>query len=176
MPLTARLFVSLQLLADSAELGLGAPIPLSAEGNDGMLAALPTHPQPREVHIHDAASKFLCVECSGIAALCESLLEYATPVANQAADRLLTEAEVRLQSNRCSVSDTHSFAHALGQANPAQLDEAIPVGIPRDALSLDQKVKAASQMRFAIVGRPNVGKSTLTNQLVQADRMLTGPT
>ena len=34
---------------------------------------------------------------------------------------------------------------------------------------------AAKPIRLAIVGRPNAGKSTLINQLLQSDRLLTGP-
>ncbi|MGE6699021.1 ribosome biogenesis GTPase Der [Hyphomonas sp. NPDC076900] len=36
-------------------------------------------------------------------------------------------------------------------------------------------VQADRPIRLAIVGRPNAGKSTLINQLLQSDRLLTGP-
>lgn len=50
-------------------------------------------------------------------------------------------------------------------------------GAPEDALTEDteeEEVYRPDWMRLTIVGRPNAGKSTLVNQLLQEDRMLTG--
>ncbi|MEL7481343.1 MAG: ribosome biogenesis GTPase Der [Pseudomonadota bacterium] len=63
-------------------------------------------------------------------------------------------------------------------ADPALTDEALQAAIEAagvDALETPVEVNKDRPIKLAIVGRPNAGKSTLINTLLQDDRLLTGP-
>jgi GTPase len=77
-------------------------------------------------------------------------------------------------------------AYALGLGEPFALSaehgeglvdlfEAIRPFVERDEEDLEEEDRDDGPLKLAIVGRPNAGKSTLVNKMLDEDRMITGP-
>jgi GTP-binding protein len=79
-----------------------------------------------------------------------------------------------------------AFALGLGEPLPISAEHGLGIGDITDAIAQACEAKGgetgaetegegARPLRIAIVGRPNVGKSTLVNALLGEERMITGP-
>jgi GTP-binding protein len=65
--------------------------------------------------------------------------------------------------------------HVAAEPEPAAASEpAEPELLPAEAMP-DEADRPARPLRLAMVGRPNAGKSSLVNRLIDEERMLTGP-
>lgn len=137
--------VSLPGLYEAYRLGLGEPVALSAEHGEGF---------------GDLFEAFRL-------ALGDDRLAVAYDE-EEAHDAFERGEDILSQLETINVDDPNLTDEALAEALEA-------AGITDDVAEPVAAETPAKPIRLVIVGRPNAGKSTLINTLLQSDRLLTGP-
>ncbi len=86
----------------------------------------------------------------------------------------LDPAQASAEFHRLGLSEVVPIAAAHGRGLVA-LNSAITRMLPAEGDKLDKDFDACAGIRVALIGRPNVGKSTLINRLLGEQRVLTSP-
>ncbi len=136
--------------------------------------------QQTEAAVRDAdAALFLVDAREGLMPLDEEIGRWlrseTTPVvvvANKSEGRLAQNAV--FEAYRLGLGDPVPLSAEHGEG-VADLFEALRPHLEHDHFEADEEDGAAAPLKLAIVGRPNAGKSTLVNQMIGEERMITGP-
>jgi GTPase len=136
--------------------------------------------QQTEAAVRDAdAALFLVDAREGLTPLDEEIGRWlraeSTPVivvANKAEGRA-AESGI-FEAFRLGLGDPIALSAEHGEG-VADLFEALQPFVEGDDSGEDEELDEGAPLKLAIVGRPNAGKSTLVNTMLEEERMITGP-
>lgn len=157
------------VLVDTGGLETGAPASLAARVRKAAEAA--AREADLVLFVLDARAGILPADTE----IADWLREQSTPVlvvANKAEGQRGQHAA--LEAFELGLGEPVAISAAHGEGIDA-LREAIAAHLPEASAQLPEKLEAERPLRLAIVGRPNVGKSTLFNRLAGEERAITGP-
>ena len=137
-------------ILDAWSLGLGDPVGLSAEHGEGM------------AELYQTIRETLGEEAF-LAAVAESVQEERAERGEAALARL-----GNINIDNANISDD-ALVKAIEDSGVDEIFE------QEDAIIAEKEEKEGRPIRLVIVGRPNSGKSTLINKIIDDDRLLTGP-
>lgn len=146
---------------------------------------LPEEDAPQSIVRAVEEQVFVAVQSSDLIFLVVDAREGIVPLDEDIADRLRRQAKcpVRLIANKCDndrVSDNAvEFSRlGFGEAIPVSAEHRIGFGrLGKELLRYlpartPDRRSAESRIRIAFIGKPNVGKSSLTNRLLASERLI----
>jgi len=157
------------VLVDTGGLEPGAPASLAARVRKAAEAA--AREADLVLFVLDARTGILPADIE----IADWLRELSTPVlvvANKAEGQ--DGQQAALEAFELGLGEPVAISAAHGEGIDA-LREAIAAHLPEASAPFPEKPEAERPLRLAIVGRPNVGKSTLFNRLAGQERAITGP-
>lgn len=155
-----------ELVQQCYVLGMGEPVPVSGEHGDGLNM------------LYDILQPYaLLGESVGAADATVAAAVTAVPGSASGAAPEPAEAAAHHVDQYDMSEPAHTDEATVDSNNNSSSgSSSLPSDPSKRAAVLERLQRADGTVQLAIVGRPNVGKSTLVNQLAGTDRVLSGPT
>jgi len=149
---------------------------------------LPEKDAPQQIVQAVEEQVFVAVESSDLILFVVDGRDGVVPLDEDIAARLRRSARcpVRIIANKCDnerVADTvHEFESlGFGEAIPVSAEHRVGIGkmlkaihtaLPEKSTVAEEAAEEERRIRFAFIGKPNVGKSSITNRLLSSKRLI----